>query len=138
MSKLVVICVFKLTLSAYKALPLMIHTCVLIIPTYLCTVTFCHMYCDLSIKYNLKNNTHGSYMRKYCISSDKRKLTQFFTPSWTIELGVLMRVYNMKMNFFPKGHSTSASKIPFISNLKKAPCASKQDRLVLATRGNSH
>ena len=32
-----------------------------------------------------------------------------------------------------KGHSTQGSKIPFISNLKKPACASKQDMLELAT-----
>ena len=35
--------------------------------------------------------------------------------------------------FFSKGHNTKVSKIPFISNLKKTACASKQDALELAT-----
>ena len=45
-----------------------------------------------------------------------------------------MRVTNKKINFLSKGHSTQeGSKIPFISNLKKPACASKQDVLELAT-----
>ena len=64
-------------------------------------------------------------------------------------------IHEMKSNFFPRchivassnahywletqflskgpGHSTQGSKIPFISNMKKPACASKQDVLELAT-----
>ena len=52
---------------------------------------------------------------------------------YTVELRVLTRVTNSKINFSPKGHSTYASKIPFIDNLKRPACASKQDVLELAT-----
>ena len=51
----------------------------------------------------------------------------------TVELQVLMRVYNIKINFFPKGHIKQTSNIPFIDNLKIPECASKQDGLKLAT-----
>ena len=44
---------------------------------------------------------------------------------YTVKLWVLTCVTNSKINFLPK-----ASKIPFISNLKKPICASKQDGLV--------
>ena len=44
-----------------------------------------------------------------------------------------MHVTNSKINFLPKGHSTWASKIPFISNLKRPACASIPDGLELAT-----
>ena len=44
-----------------------------------------------------------------------------------------MRVQNMEINFFPKCHSKSKSNFPFIVNLKKRACASKQDGLVFAT-----
>ena len=43
-----------------------------------------------------------------------------------------MSVTNEKINFLSNGHSTLGPKIPFISNLKKATCASKQDVLELA------
>ena len=46
-----------------------------------------------------------------------------------------MRLTNQKINFLSKGHSTYGSKIPFISNLKKPACASKQDVLEHATLG---
>ena len=39
----------------------------------------------------------------------------------------------MFIYFLPKGHSTKASKIPFIDNLKRSACASKRDGLVLPT-----
>ena len=42
--------------------------------------------------------------------------------TFTIKLGVLIRVYNMEFNFFPKGQG-----------LKKPARASKQDGLVLTT-----
>ena len=44
-----------------------------------------------------------------------------------------MHVTNQKIKFLSKGHSTYGSKIPFISNLKKPACATKQDVLELAT-----
>ena len=40
---------------------------------------------------------------------------------------------NMEINFFPKCHSKLTSNFPFIVNLKKPACASKQDGLVFAT-----
>ena len=43
------------------------------------------------------------------------------------------RITNSKINFLSKGHSTYASKIPFISNLEMPTCASKWDLLELAT-----
>ena len=42
-------------------------------------------------------------------------------------------VYNMEINFFPKGHSKQTSNFPFIDNLKKPACAFKQDKLELPT-----
>ena len=45
-----------------------------------------------------------------------------------------MRVTTIrKSTFLSKGHSTQGLKTPFISNLKKPACASKQDVLELAT-----
>ena len=44
----------------------------------------------------------------------------------TLVSRVLMRVYNMKIHFFPQ-------RSQYISNLKKPACASKRDGLVLAT-----
>ena len=51
----------------------------------------------------------------------------------TIKSRVLMRVYNSEINVLPKGHSTEASKILMIDNLKRPACASKQDGLLLVT-----
>ena len=49
-------------------------------------------------------------------------------------IGASSNVLSSKeINFLSKGHSTQGSKIPFISNLKKPACASKQDVLELAT-----
>ena len=42
---------------------------------------------------------------------------------------------NLKIKFLPKGHSTKASKIPFIDNLKRPACASNWDMLELTTLG---
>ena len=44
-----------------------------------------------------------------------------------------MRVTNWEINFLSKGHSIKRPKIPFIRNVKKPACASKQDVLELAT-----
>ena len=43
-----------------------------------------------------------------------------------------MRVTNKKIKILSKSHCTKGPKIPFISNLKKPTCASKQDVLELA------
>ena len=45
---------------------------------------------------------------------------------------VSKRVNDMEINFFSKGKSKLTSNFPFIDNLKKPACASKQDGLVLA------
>ena len=45
---------------------------------------------------------------------------------------VLMRVTNSKIKFLTKDQNSYASKIPFIDNLKRLACASKQDLLELA------
>ena len=39
----------------------------------------------------------------------------------------------MEINFFTKDHTKYTSNLPFIENLKKPACASKQDRLLLTT-----
>ena len=51
----------------------------------------------------------------------------------TIKSRVLTNVYNMEINFSPKGHSKKTSNFSFKDNLKKPACASKQDGLVLTT-----
>ena len=63
-----------------------------------------------------KTQQNKKVQRKKCLGNTYKKI-------YTVKSRILTPVYNMVTKFCPN--------FPFIDNLKKPACASKQDRLVL-------
>ena len=88
--------------------------------------------------FNLINETNSALPAHLLSSARLIDATEYISSQIHFKIGtvksrVLTHVYNMEINFFTKGHSKQTSNFPFIDILKKPPCASKQDGLVLGT-----
>ena len=90
------------------------------------------------------------FLREFYIAVKKLSILQIFVVNglvtyllgfefkfgvliYTIKSRVLMRAYNIEINFSQKDTVNKRSNFPFMENLIKTVCASKQDKLIITS-----